>query len=52
MDDDRGPVDLARGWSARPGRKQFVLVDCITLWISNLLARGRPVGEAVDGLCR
>src|SRR6476646_8529658 len=46
------PVELAAAverW-ARPQR--FVLVDCVTLWISNLMARGRPVGAAVDGLCR
>ena len=29
-----------------------MLVDCITLWISNLLTLGRPVSEEIDGLCR
>jgi adenosylcobinamide kinase/adenosylcobinamide-phosphate guanylyltransferase len=29
-----------------------VLVDCITLWISNVMARGRPVSEEIEGLCR
>lgn len=28
----------------------FILVDCITLWISNLLLGGGPVQEAVDEL--
>src|SRR5262249_47175015 len=46
------PVALAAvlAREARPGR--FVLVDCITLWISNLMALRRPVSEEVEGLCR
>ena len=46
------PVDLAQVLERAARPQQFVLVDCITLWITNLMARGRPVGEAVEGLCR
>jgi adenosylcobinamide kinase/adenosylcobinamide-phosphate guanylyltransferase len=46
------PVELAAvlGRAIRPER--FVLVDCITLWISNLMAVGRPVSGEIDRLCR
>ena len=37
------------GAAAAPGR--FVLVDCITLWINNLIYSGRNVEEAVAELC-
>ena len=41
------PVDLAQVLERAARPQQFVLVDCITLWITNLMARGHPVGEAV-----
>ena len=36
------------GAEARPGR--VVLVDCLTLWLSNLMLAGRDPGAAVAGL--
>jgi adenosylcobinamide kinase/adenosylcobinamide-phosphate guanylyltransferase len=30
---------------------RFILVDCITLWVSNLLLKERPVQKSVDELC-
>jgi adenosylcobinamide kinase/adenosylcobinamide-phosphate guanylyltransferase len=44
------PLDLAdalRG-AARP--EAAVLVDCLTLWLSNLLGAGRDVDAEIDGL--
>jgi adenosylcobinamide kinase / adenosylcobinamide-phosphate guanylyltransferase len=32
--------------------ERFVLVDCVTLWISNLLVADRPVEAAVEELCK
>jgi adenosylcobinamide kinase/adenosylcobinamide-phosphate guanylyltransferase len=46
------PLELAAVLERAAGPQRFVLVDCITLWISNLMAHGRPVSEAIDGLCR
>ncbi len=44
------PLDLAAalGQTCRPDRA--VLVDCLTLWLSNLLGAGRPVPAACEGL--
>ena len=44
------PLELARALraEARPGR--VVVVDCLTLWLSNLILAGRDPGEAVAGL--
>src|SRR5690242_6019019 len=46
------PLELAAVLERAAGPQRFVLVDCSTLWISNLMAHGRPVSEAIDGLCR
>ena len=45
------PVELAQALDnvLRPDRP--VLVDCLTLWISNLMHAGRDVDRAVDALC-
>ncbi|MBL8806027.1 MAG: bifunctional adenosylcobinamide kinase/adenosylcobinamide-phosphate guanylyltransferase [Rhodospirillales bacterium] len=45
------PLDLpaAIDAHARPGAP--VLVDCLTLWLSNLLAAGRDVASEVAALC-
>jgi len=29
-----------------------ILVDCLTLWLANLMAADRDVSEAINGLCR
>ena len=38
----------ALGAEARPGR--VVVVDCLTLWLSNLMLAGREPGAAIAGL--
>jgi adenosylcobinamide kinase / adenosylcobinamide-phosphate guanylyltransferase len=44
------PLDLAAGLhcAAREGRA--ILVDCLTLWVSNLMAAGRDVAEETGRL--
>ena len=44
------PLEVARalGAEARPGR--VVVVDCLTLWLSNLMLAGREPGAAIAGL--
>ena len=46
------PLEVARalGAEARPGR--VVVVDCLTLWLSNVMLAGRDPGQAVAGLIR
>ena len=46
------PLDLAEALAAnaRPGRA--VLVDCLTLWLSNLMFAGRDVETEIAGLVR
>jgi len=46
------PLELAAVLERAARPQRFVLVDCITLWISNVMARGRPVSEEIEGLCR
>jgi adenosylcobinamide kinase/adenosylcobinamide-phosphate guanylyltransferase len=40
------PLFVSEARSERP-----LLVDCLTLWLSNLLFAGRPVGEETAALC-
>lgn len=44
------PLDIATP-IAEAG-SEAVLVDCLTLWLSNLMAAEIDVGQATDGLCR
>ena len=37
------PFDLVAGLEAAVGRDRCVLVDCLTLWLSNLMAAGRDI---------
>jgi adenosylcobinamide kinase/adenosylcobinamide-phosphate guanylyltransferase len=46
------PVALAAAVAREAGQQRFVLVDCITLWLSNLMGLQRPVPPEVDALCR
>ena len=43
------PLEIARALAAeaRPGR--VVVVDCLTLWLSNLMLAGRDPGAAIAG---
>ena len=46
------PLDLAGALlrEAQPGRA--ILVDCLTLWISNLMMAERDIPAAIEALCR
>jgi adenosylcobinamide kinase/adenosylcobinamide-phosphate guanylyltransferase len=45
------PVKLLHTLRKEASRERFILVDCVTLWVSNLLLEGRPVQVHVDELC-
>jgi adenosylcobinamide kinase/adenosylcobinamide-phosphate guanylyltransferase len=44
------PIALASALKAASRRHDVILVDCLTLWITNLLGANRNVAEAVDEL--
>jgi adenosylcobinamide kinase/adenosylcobinamide-phosphate guanylyltransferase len=44
------PVRLAEMLERECRADRFVLVDCLTLWMSNLMLRGKPVRPAVERL--
>lgn len=44
------PLDLGRALEAAIGGHDVILVDCLTLWITNLLGAGRDVAAAVEAL--
>ncbi len=44
------PLDLAAALGQTCGPDRAVLVDCLTLWLSNLLGAGRDVAAECDGL--
>ena len=46
------PVELVAAMSREAGPRRFVLIDCITLWISNLMGLRRAVPAEVDALAR
>ena len=45
------PLALAPTILKEAARKQPLLVDCLTLWLSNLLLAGRPIDEEAGVLC-
>lgn len=45
------PLELLAAVRAACGPGRAVVVDCLTLWLSNLLQHGRPVEEATADLC-
>jgi adenosylcobinamide kinase/adenosylcobinamide-phosphate guanylyltransferase len=45
------PVDLEAALAAAAGPGRFVLVDCITLWLSNLMLAHADAEDAVESLC-
>lgn len=45
------PLDLPAAIDALNAPGAVVLVDCLTLWITNLLLAGRDIGRAADMLC-
>ena len=44
------PLALAAALEAAAKQHDVILVDCLTLWITNLLGAGREVAQAVDEL--
>ena len=44
------PLDIAAALGAHSGRQKPVVVDCLTLWISNLMAAGRDADNEVQAL--
>ncbi len=44
------PLRLCAALQEHCARETFVLVDCLTLWLSNLMAAQRNVGEAIEAL--
>lgn len=44
------PLDLAPALDAAAAPGRAVLIDCLTLWLSNLMHHGRDVGDATAGL--
>jgi adenosylcobinamide kinase/adenosylcobinamide-phosphate guanylyltransferase len=45
------PLDLAEAIE-RLTHKDVAVVDCLTLWLNNLMYRDRPLGPAFDALAR
>ncbi|GFE76292.1 bifunctional adenosylcobinamide kinase/adenosylcobinamide-phosphate guanylyltransferase [Novosphingobium sp. TCA1] len=46
------PLDLAEGIGKAAGEADAVLVDCLTLWLSNLMLGDIALQPRFDGLCR
>ena len=46
------PLRLAEVLEDAAGRRQPVLVDCLTLWLSNLMHAGADIDEATDELLK
>lgn len=44
------PIDLSAAISAHNGHDKTILVDCLTLWLSNLMLADQDVAAAVSGL--
>lgn len=44
------PMELAQALFAAAQTHDVILVDCLTLWITNLLSMERDVADEVDGL--
>ncbi len=44
------PLDLVGALERETGPRQAVLVDCLTLWLSNLMGAGRDVAGECEGL--
>lgn len=45
------PLTLCEAIAARSGRGQVVLVDCLTLWATNLMLGEQDADRASDDLC-
>lgn len=45
------PLDLVAALDRTAAPDRAVLVDCLTLWLSNLIFAGRDIGREIAGLC-
>lgn len=45
------PLDMVDVLSRHPTAFSGILVDCLTLWLSNLMLAGRDVAAEIDALC-
>ncbi|MGA7261261.1 MAG: bifunctional adenosylcobinamide kinase/adenosylcobinamide-phosphate guanylyltransferase [Stellaceae bacterium] len=45
------PLDLASAITVHAEPECPILVDCLTLWLSNLILAGRQPGEEISALC-
>ena len=44
------PLDVAQVLARKSTAGSVILIDCLTLWLSNLMAAGRDIAGARDGL--
>jgi adenosylcobinamide kinase/adenosylcobinamide-phosphate guanylyltransferase len=44
------PLDVAQVLARESTAGSVILIDCLTLWLSNLMAAGRDIAGARDGL--
>lgn len=45
------PLDLVSVLQAEDKARRFILVDCLTLWISNLMHHEADIAREIDALC-
>jgi adenosylcobinamide kinase/adenosylcobinamide-phosphate guanylyltransferase len=45
------PVELSSALKRECAEGRFVLVDCLTLWLSNLMLRERDIRQEIEHLC-
>ena len=46
------PIELACAIRRAASRRTVILVDCLSMWLSNLMLAEREIGPATDGLLR
>ncbi|MEL6478699.1 MAG: bifunctional adenosylcobinamide kinase/adenosylcobinamide-phosphate guanylyltransferase [Pseudomonadota bacterium] len=44
------PLDLPGALAQAAGPDMHVVIDCLTLWLSNLMHHAHPIGPATEGL--
>ncbi|WP_422343094.1 bifunctional adenosylcobinamide kinase/adenosylcobinamide-phosphate guanylyltransferase [Parasphingorhabdus sp.] len=46
------PLDIAAVITAHSNQETTLLIDCLTIWLSNVMLAGQDVATAVDGLAQ
>lgn len=46
------PVRLEEALKVQAAEDTFLLIDCITLWVTNLLLGSHDIAASMEGLCR